>query len=171
MTLAATSSNAAPARLAAHPVTNTRSAVRAARRTALRDFATASAVTQQVFTDPHARPVGIDLGVPRLREPLADLLRVGHRHLAAEELRCEPCHPRNPISRSASAAATIAAVSVRSTTGPKVATATPLLRASSSSTSEKPGSGPIRSVAWPAAHDPVGEASRRTLVAQHDRLG
>src|SRR5262249_14156216 len=77
---------------------------------------------------------------------LAHLLCVGHRHLAAEELGGERGHPRNPISRRASAAATIAAVSVRSTTGPKVATATPRERASSSSAAEKPGSGPISSV-------------------------
>ena len=50
VTFAATSSNAAPARFAPQPVTSTRSAVRAARRTAFRDLATASAVTQQVLT-------------------------------------------------------------------------------------------------------------------------
>src|SRR4029079_9562286 len=50
VTLAATFSNAARWRFAAQPVTKTRSAVRAARLTALRDFATASAVTQHVVT-------------------------------------------------------------------------------------------------------------------------
>ena len=58
-------------------------------------------------------------------EPLADLLRVGHRHLAAQEFGREPRHPRNPISRRASAAATIAAVAIflvarRSSGGPEL---------------------------------------------------
>ncbi len=39
----------APSSAAAQPVTTTRSALRAARRAALRDLATASAVTQQVL--------------------------------------------------------------------------------------------------------------------------
>ena len=131
-----------PTRFAPQPVTYTSRAVRVAQAHGLAaTWRSASLVTQQVVTTRTSASAGAGFGVPVGGQPLTDGLGVGQRDLAAEELDRERRHPRNPISRRVSAAATIAAVSVRRTTGPNVATATPRSPASWSSASEKPGSG------------------------------